>query len=71
MPLYCRNCWERDGTLAAEVEQRDVEDLRRGYLKGCLVCTRCLSLDTITRVSCRTFKRQRALQCGNMLWQSE
>lgn len=38
MPLYCRNCWERDGTLAAEVEQRDVEDLRRGYLKGCLVC---------------------------------
>lgn len=62
MPLYCRTCWERDNVLAAEVEQRDVEDPRRGYLKDCLVCIRCLSLDAITRVSCRTFKSERALR---------
>jgi len=62
MPLYCLKCWERDSTLSYEVEHRDVHDPKWGYLKGSSVCTRCLSLDIITRATCKTFYRERTLR---------
>jgi hypothetical protein len=62
MPLYCRNCWERDGVLAAKVKQQDVDDPKWGHLKGCPVCSRCDANGILTRATCKTFYRERTLR---------
>tara|TARA_Y100001936_G_C15694035_1_gene467516 strand:+ start:191 stop:397 length:207 start_codon:yes stop_codon:yes gene_type:complete len=62
MPLYCLKCWEREKSLSAKVERRDVQDLKWGNLKGGLVCTHCLSLGVITRATCKTFYRLKTLR---------
>jgi hypothetical protein len=62
MPLYCKRCWDRDGTLTADVEEQDVDDPKWGYLKRCSVCIRCLSQGVITRATCNTFYSETTLK---------
>ena len=57
MPRFCRVCWENDGVLASEVEQYNVDDPKRGYIKDCPIYTRCLLVKRTTRATCKTFHR--------------
>lgn len=51
----CRTCWELDGVEAMRVaEELVTNDLTSAQFLA-FVCSRCLSLGRISRVTCKTF----------------
>ena len=55
--MGCLTCWESEGVYAtAIIETKITNPVTKAVYNG-PVCSRCLSLDRITRVTCHTFGR--------------
>jgi hypothetical protein len=54
--MRCTVCFGRDGVITSATIQTQVTNDSTGVKFNAFVCERCLTLDRITRVTCRTFK---------------
>jgi hypothetical protein len=55
--MVCLTCWESDGVHATAITEMEIVNSATKVAYNGLVCSRCLLLDRITRVTCRTFRR--------------
>lgn len=55
--LACLTCLNRDGVVSAETTETTIAQPPPRSTFSAVVCKRCLSLDRVTRVTCRTFRR--------------
>ena len=55
--MHCKLCVRLDGVIASATVQTEVTNDSTGAKFKAFVCERCLTLDRVTRVTCRTFQR--------------
>ena len=54
--MHCTLCYSLEGVITSAAIQTRVANDKTGTKFDAFVCQRCLKLDRITRVTCRTFK---------------
>jgi len=54
--FVCLTCLDLDGVVGREIAETTIAQLPPKKTFSAVVCKRCLSLDRITRVTCRTFR---------------
>lgn len=57
--FICKLCLEAEGVVSSTVVEHRCTDHRTGKQLISLVCTRCVQAGRETRVTCRTFTRER------------